>query len=68
VTVVIEPLNRYESCIVNTAEDAFALCQGGEPPSRKSAIGHLPYEHRRGRSAPGVFDASRLGGSGSFRR
>jgi D-psicose/D-tagatose/L-ribulose 3-epimerase len=23
VTLVIEPLNRYESCIVNTAEDAL---------------------------------------------
>ena len=47
VRLAIEPLNRFETDLVNTAEQVLELVARVERRQRRRAARHVPHEHRR---------------------
>ena len=48
-TLAIEPLNRFECYVLNTAAQAAAHVRGGGPAELRLSLRHLPRQHRGAR-------------------
>ncbi len=47
ITLAIEPLNRFETYFLNTAEDAAALCEAVGHPQGRNSFRYVPRQYRR---------------------
>ena len=46
VTMAVEPLNRFETFLLNTAGDAHELAAAVATPTRRHSARHIPCQHR----------------------